>query len=171
MEETASLPEPAVGVREAAWCQRRKRAAWQHYLPPLLFCEWTDLLGNLCLDHKGLIGLRNPWVGEAFAFLELGAAVSSAIDLRKSTEDVEAEEWCCAEELDLAEEVLSGLRIYWAFFKTQLLETDSGPGPNNLVEKKVLADPAPPSGPPKLPPSELLFLIILAKCYDDLSGC
>ena len=39
-------------------------------------------------------------------------AESSANDLRESTEYEEAEEGCCAEELDLAEEVLSGLRIY-----------------------------------------------------------
>ena len=99
-EETASSPEPAVGVRETNRGQQSWRAAWQRYLLLLLFCEWKDLPGNLCLDLEELIGLRNPWVGEALAFLVLGVAVSSAIDLRYSTEYVEAEEICCAEELD-----------------------------------------------------------------------
>ena len=125
----------------------------------------------MCLDLEGLVGLRNPWLGEAFAFLELGVAVSSATDLRYSTEDEEAEELCCAEELGLAEEVLLGLRIYWAFL-TQFCETDSGTGPNKSAEKKlepkraslVLADPAPPLWANKTSSLKtILFLTIPAR--------
>ena len=103
--------------------------------------------------------------------MELGVAVSSATDLRYSTEDEEAEELCCAEELGLAEGVLFGLRIYWAFL-TQFFETDSGTGPNKSAEKKlepnraslVLGDPAPPLWAAKTSSLRtILFLTIPAR--------